>query len=73
MVTKTYLKPIYLPTYATVVTVVTAVDSSDSNESIDSNESSDSSDQITLFSLAQNTFFHTNFFVQQKLFSPKKS
>ena len=25
MVTKTYLKPAYLPTYATVVTVVTAV------------------------------------------------
>ena len=60
MVTKTYLKPTYLPTYATVVTVVTAVDSSDSTESSDS---SDSSDQKNFFFL----FFHkTPFITKQK-------
>ena len=60
MVTKTYLKPTYLPTYL--------CDSFDSSDSSDSCDNSDSSDQKTCFFKQENFIFHKKTFFAKKLF-----
>ena len=52
MITKTYLKPKYLPTY-----LCDSSDGSDINDSSDSSERSDGSDQNSIFPPKINTFF----------------
>ena len=66
MVTKTYLKPTYLPTY-----LCDSSDSWDSSDSSDSCDSSDSSDRITFFSSSHFEFLGEKVFGGKKFFFEK--
>ena len=79
MVTKTYLKPTFLPINMTVVTVVTVLDSSDSSESSDSSDSSDQKNSYfshkTPFSNTKKlitNFFHQKTIHKKTVFHTKK-
>ena len=66
MLTKTYLKPTYLPTYLCDSSY--SSDSSDCSDSSDSSDSSDDSDSSN-----QKNYFHKKPFFTKNLFSQKKN
>ena len=74
MVTKTHLKPTYLPTY--LCNSSDSCDSCCSSESSESSDSSDSSDQTTYFSNKKTFFSQKNpkkTFFTKNIFLPNKS